>query len=265
MSYPLPLLPFSFCCYLASASSMLSETQSMSVPVFIILLPAFTQHSTSTHISHFGMMTLPVLASLIMILKCCSSYNLLPLLLFFSIFLLNLPHSSASVFPIHHTLLHPFIPSTFPWLLLLLYVVFATPCPTQAMLGKVTTETSRKKDVEEVQNRHRLIPMGRKIYEFYNAPIVKFWFHTVSVSFSNTTYMNSFLLYICQCIYTPLLGVGFYRFFIVKRAGSNMLNRFERTLQLRRGKDHIRRVSVDSVNTVKLLSYGLLPLEEMVQ
>ncbi|KAM8865731.1 transient receptor potential cation channel subfamily M member 3 isoform 12-T12 [Synchiropus picturatus] len=49
-----------------------------------------------------------------------------------------------------------------------------------AMLGKVTTEASRKKDVEEVQNRHRLIPMGRKIYEFYNAPIVKFWFHTMA-------------------------------------------------------------------------------------
>uniref|UniRef100_A0A3Q1CW29 Transient receptor potential cation channel, subfamily M, member 3 n=1 Tax=Amphiprion ocellaris TaxID=80972 RepID=A0A3Q1CW29_AMPOC len=32
----------------------------------------------------------------------------------------------------------------------------------------------------EVQNRHRLIPMGRKIYEFYNAPIVKFWFHTMA-------------------------------------------------------------------------------------
>lgn len=52
------------------------------------------------------------------------------------------------------------------------------------MLGKVTTEAARKKDVEEVQNRHRLIPMGRKIYEFYNAPIVKFWFHTVGVSYS---------------------------------------------------------------------------------
>ena len=62
------------------------------------------------------------------------------------------------------------------------------------MLGKVTTETSRKKDVEEVQNRHRLIPMGRKIYEFYNAPIVKFWFHTVSVGLSNATYIPSFLL-----------------------------------------------------------------------
>uniref|UniRef100_A0A672Z5Q3 Transient receptor potential cation channel, subfamily M, member 3 n=1 Tax=Sphaeramia orbicularis TaxID=375764 RepID=A0A672Z5Q3_9TELE len=54
------------------------------------------------------------------------------------------------------------------------------PQDQEAMLGKVTTETSRKKDVEEVQNRHRLIPMGRKIYEFYNAPIVKFWFHTMA-------------------------------------------------------------------------------------
>ncbi|KAJ8348184.1 hypothetical protein SKAU_G00267730 [Synaphobranchus kaupii] len=57
-------------------------------------------------------------------------------------------------------------------------------CGTQynsvAMLGKVNTETSRKKDVEEVQSRHRLIPFGRKIYEFYNAPIVKFWFHTMA-------------------------------------------------------------------------------------
>uniref|UniRef100_A0A4W5JLI3 Transient receptor potential cation channel subfamily M member 3 n=1 Tax=Hucho hucho TaxID=62062 RepID=A0A4W5JLI3_9TELE len=51
---------------------------------------------------------------------------------------------------------------------------------TQAMLGKVSTEASRKKGVGEVQNRHRLIPMGRKIYEFYNAPIVKFWFHTMA-------------------------------------------------------------------------------------
>ncbi|XP_028852656.1 transient receptor potential cation channel subfamily M member 3 isoform X5 [Denticeps clupeoides] len=49
-----------------------------------------------------------------------------------------------------------------------------------AMLGKVSTETSRKKDVNEAQNRHRLIPVGRKIYEFYNAPIVKFWFHTMA-------------------------------------------------------------------------------------
>uniref|UniRef100_A0A8C6V0F3 Transient receptor potential cation channel, subfamily M, member 3 n=1 Tax=Neogobius melanostomus TaxID=47308 RepID=A0A8C6V0F3_9GOBI len=54
------------------------------------------------------------------------------------------------------------------------------PQEQEAMLGKVSAETSRKKDVEEVQKRHRLIPMGRKIYEFYNAPIVKFWFHTLA-------------------------------------------------------------------------------------
>ncbi|XP_021332143.1 transient receptor potential cation channel subfamily M member 3 isoform X2 [Danio rerio] len=57
-------------------------------------------------------------------------------------------------------------------------------CETQynsvAMLGNVSSEASRKKQVEEVQNRHRLIPLGRKIYEFYNAPIVKFWFHTLA-------------------------------------------------------------------------------------
>lgn len=88
--------------------------------------------------------------------------------------------SSHSLVPSHLSLLPPS-----------LHVGFAFP---QAMLGKVTTETSRKKDVEEVQKRHRLIPMGRKIYEFYNAPIVKFWFHTVSVVFSNTTYVLSFPL-----------------------------------------------------------------------
>ncbi|XP_058231611.1 transient receptor potential cation channel subfamily M member 3 isoform X11 [Hemibagrus wyckioides] len=49
-----------------------------------------------------------------------------------------------------------------------------------AMLGNVSSEVSRKKEVEEAQNRHRLIPVGRKIYEFYNAPIVKFWFHTMA-------------------------------------------------------------------------------------
>lgn len=53
----------------------------------------------------------------------------------------------------------------------------------QAMLGNVSSEVSRKKVVEEAQNRHRLIPVGRKIYEFYNAPIVKFWFHTVRDTF----------------------------------------------------------------------------------
>uniref|UniRef100_A0A6I8P2B7 Transient receptor potential cation channel subfamily M member 3 n=1 Tax=Ornithorhynchus anatinus TaxID=9258 RepID=A0A6I8P2B7_ORNAN len=49
-----------------------------------------------------------------------------------------------------------------------------------AMLGRNNGESSRKKDEEEVHSRHRLIPLGRKIYEFYNAPIVKFWFYTLA-------------------------------------------------------------------------------------
>ncbi|XP_064902041.1 transient receptor potential cation channel subfamily M member 3 isoform X4 [Columba livia] len=50
----------------------------------------------------------------------------------------------------------------------------------QAMLGRGNGESSRKKEEEEVQSSHRLIPVGRKIYEFYNAPIVKFWFYTLA-------------------------------------------------------------------------------------
>ncbi|KAJ7416030.1 Transient receptor potential cation channel subfamily M member 3 [Willisornis vidua] len=49
-----------------------------------------------------------------------------------------------------------------------------------AMLGRGNGESSRKKEEEEVQSRHRMIPIGRKIYEFYNAPIVKFWFYTLA-------------------------------------------------------------------------------------
>ncbi|MGH0143830.1 UNVERIFIED_CONTAM: hypothetical protein FKN15_001255 [Acipenser sinensis] len=49
-----------------------------------------------------------------------------------------------------------------------------------AMLGKINNESSRKKVVEDIQSRQRLIPFGRKIYEFYNAPIVKFCFHTMA-------------------------------------------------------------------------------------
>ncbi|XP_016069764.1 PREDICTED: transient receptor potential cation channel subfamily M member 3 isoform X1 [Miniopterus natalensis] len=49
-----------------------------------------------------------------------------------------------------------------------------------AMLGRSNGESSRKKEEEEVQSRQRLVPLGRKIYEFYNAPIVKFWFYTLA-------------------------------------------------------------------------------------
>uniref|UniRef100_A0A8C4HX35 Transient receptor potential cation channel subfamily M member 1 n=1 Tax=Dicentrarchus labrax TaxID=13489 RepID=A0A8C4HX35_DICLA len=41
--------------------------------------------------------------------------------------------------------------------------------------------TSKKGDEEEEQKKHRRrTPIGRKIYEFYNAPFTKFWFNTIS-------------------------------------------------------------------------------------
>ncbi|XP_064192413.1 transient receptor potential cation channel subfamily M member 1a [Anguilla rostrata] len=39
---------------------------------------------------------------------------------------------------------------------------------------------SRKGDEEEGNKKQRRIPIGNKIYEFYNAPFTKFWFNTLS-------------------------------------------------------------------------------------
>lgn len=39
---------------------------------------------------------------------------------------------------------------------------------------------SRKGDEENGNKKQNSLPIGTKIYEFYNAPIVKFWFYTVS-------------------------------------------------------------------------------------
>ncbi|EPY77846.1 transient receptor potential cation channel subfamily M member 1 [Camelus ferus] len=39
---------------------------------------------------------------------------------------------------------------------------------------------SRKGDEENEQKKQRSVPIGTKICEFYNAPIVKFWFYTIS-------------------------------------------------------------------------------------
>ncbi|KAA0724289.1 Transient receptor potential cation channel subfamily M member 1 [Triplophysa tibetana] len=39
---------------------------------------------------------------------------------------------------------------------------------------------SKKGDEEEGNEKLRRIPIGRKIYEFYNAPFTKFWFNTIS-------------------------------------------------------------------------------------
>uniref|UniRef100_A0A8C3YAM1 Transient receptor potential cation channel subfamily M member 1 n=1 Tax=Catharus ustulatus TaxID=91951 RepID=A0A8C3YAM1_CATUS len=39
---------------------------------------------------------------------------------------------------------------------------------------------SRKGDEENGKKKQQSLPIGTKIYEFYNAPIVKFWFYTIS-------------------------------------------------------------------------------------
>uniref|UniRef100_A0A8C1R188 Transient receptor potential cation channel, subfamily M, member 1b n=1 Tax=Cyprinus carpio TaxID=7962 RepID=A0A8C1R188_CYPCA len=41
-------------------------------------------------------------------------------------------------------------------------------------------KSSRKGDEEEGNKKMRRIPIGTKIYEFYNAPFTKFWFNTIS-------------------------------------------------------------------------------------
>lgn len=41
------------------------------------------------------------------------------------------------------------------------------------------TEQSKESRDETIGTRQRGLPWTRKAYEFYNAPIVKFWFHTV--------------------------------------------------------------------------------------
>ncbi|KAF4081348.1 hypothetical protein AMELA_G00160320 [Ameiurus melas] len=44
-----------------------------------------------------------------------------------------------------------------------------------------TTEAhSKKGDEEDGSKKLRHVPIGRKIYEFYNAPFTKFWFNTIS-------------------------------------------------------------------------------------
>lgn len=47
--------------------------------------------------------------------------------------------------------------------------------------------TSKKGDEEENESdkKHgKRVPIGRKIYEFYNAPFTKFWFNTASAHFN---------------------------------------------------------------------------------
>ncbi|MGH0117429.1 UNVERIFIED_CONTAM: hypothetical protein FKN15_034616 [Acipenser sinensis] len=47
--------------------------------------------------------------------------------------------------------------------------------------GNVDT-SSKKGDEEEGDKKQRRVPIGTKIYEFYNAPFTKFWFYTILMS-----------------------------------------------------------------------------------
>ncbi|XP_061592460.1 transient receptor potential cation channel subfamily M member 1-like isoform X2 [Cololabis saira] len=42
------------------------------------------------------------------------------------------------------------------------------------------SKKEEKEDEEETEEKHMKIPIGRKIFEFYNAPFTKFWFNTIA-------------------------------------------------------------------------------------
>uniref|UniRef100_A0A8B9IHU2 Transient receptor potential cation channel subfamily M member 3 n=1 Tax=Anser cygnoides TaxID=8845 RepID=A0A8B9IHU2_ANSCY len=50
----------------------------------------------------------------------------------------------------------------------------------QEVLRVLSILSSRKGDEENGNKKQNSLPIGTKIYEFYNAPIVKFWFYTIS-------------------------------------------------------------------------------------
>lgn len=46
--------------------------------------------------------------------------------------------------------------------------------------GTVSMDTASKKgDEEDGKKRQKRVPVGKKIYYFFNAPYTKFWFNTV--------------------------------------------------------------------------------------
>ncbi|KAG5270731.1 hypothetical protein AALO_G00195940, partial [Alosa alosa] len=51
-----------------------------------------------------------------------------------------------------------------------------------------TDSLSKKEDEENTGKKRRRVPIGKKIYEFYNAPFTKFWFNT-------TAYLVYLMLY----------------------------------------------------------------------
>uniref|UniRef100_A0A8K9V9Z9 Transient receptor potential cation channel, subfamily M, member 1a n=1 Tax=Oncorhynchus mykiss TaxID=8022 RepID=A0A8K9V9Z9_ONCMY len=69
-------------------------------------------------------------------------------------------------------------------------VVSVDPCFQEVNADAV----SRKGDEEESAVKKRRVPIGKKIYEFYNTPFTKFWFNTIS-----------YLAYLCLYNYIILV------------------------------------------------------------
>lgn len=68
--------------------------------------------------------------------------------------------------------------------------------------------TSQKGEEEEEQKKHkRRTPVGRKIYEFYNAPFTKFWFNTASLNLMQTTWQFQILSWLFILVYTVYVCV----------------------------------------------------------
>lgn len=51
--------------------------------------------------------------------------------------------------------------------------------------------TSRKGDEEEGSTNVRKIPIGKRFFEFYDAPFTKFWFNTVSFRYEKKNLMQN--------------------------------------------------------------------------
>uniref|UniRef100_A0A8C4KL75 Transient receptor potential cation channel subfamily M member 3 n=1 Tax=Dromaius novaehollandiae TaxID=8790 RepID=A0A8C4KL75_DRONO len=58
--------------------------------------------------------------------------------------------------------------------------VVSTGVYQEVLIPLANSICSRKGDEENGNKKQRSLPIGTKIYEFYNAPIVKFWFYTIS-------------------------------------------------------------------------------------
>lgn len=80
--------------------------------------------------------------------------------------------------------------------------------------GNCPVDNNSTLDYSHMQNKKKKSPLrlGKKIYEFYNAPITKFWFYTVSVQ-NPVLLVNDFvkqLLCLLQLQCDVLLFTNFY-------------------------------------------------------